>query len=308
MDPLLDEWEPTNWERFWYLVSGGDHHVNSFAFGPSELPERFMLYLDFLFQNFHWGVVLVALVGASSAVARRRSRAVGVMIAVLWLGWMFHAIEYNIFDFNLYFITSYLMVALAFAFGVAELLGAASGFVRGRSRTFGIATAGLLAVGFVVLAGAKMPGAYAANDMSGDYRGRAVIDAVAGGAAPNSTVLHHRSSLWYMVLVEKRRTDLTLIAPLPPDRQRYTDIVWPDDLDYVTTNLRYGTNDETGVTSAKIAAREGPVYILNEAGAGAQNYYDAGFEVVHVRDDVLYELVPPGYGSYTLGERTATED
>lgn len=111
-----------------------------------------------------------------------------------------------------------------------------------------------------------------------------------------------------MVLVEERRTDLTLIAPLPPDRQRYTDIVWPDDLDYVTTNLRYGTNDETGVLAAKTAARKGPVYILNEAGAGAQNYYDAGFDIVHVRDDILYELVPPGYKSYTLEERNSGDD
>lgn len=300
MNPALNEWEPTNFERFWYLVSGGDHHVNSFAFGPAEIPGRFMLYLDFLLQNFHWGVVLVAVAGGALLMARRQTRAVGVVVGALWLGWTFHAIEYNIFDFNLYFITSYLMVSVAFAYGVAELLYAARALVENRSRTLGAATAGLLAVGFVVLAGAKMPGAYAANDMSEDYRGRAVIDAVAEGAAWNSTVLHHRSSLWYMVLVEKRRTDLTLIAPLPPDRQRYTDIVWPDDLDYVTTNLRYGTNDETGITSAKIAARKGPVYILNEDSVAPWNFTDAGFDIIHVRGDILYELVSPGGASYTL--------
>ncbi|MGI8649838.1 MAG: protein O-mannosyl-transferase family [Rubrobacter sp.] len=308
MNPPLNEWEPTNFERFWYLVSGGDHHINSFAFGPAEIPGRSMLYLDFLLQNFHWGVVLIAVVGAALLIERRETRAVGVVVGALWLGWTFHAIEYNIFDFNLYFITSYLMVSVAFAYGVAELLYAARALVENRSRGLGLAAALVLGVGFALLAGVKMPGAYAENDMSEDYRGRAVIDAVAEGAAPNSTVLHHRSSLWYMVLVEKRRTDLMLIAPLPPDRQRYTDIVWPDDLDYVTTNLRYGTNDETGVTTAKIAAREGPVYILNEDSAAPWNFTDAGFDIIHARSDILYKLVPPGGTRYTLTDEESGEE
>lgn len=313
MNPPLNEWEPTNFERFWYLVSGGDHHVNSFAFGPAEIPGRFRLYLDFLFQNFHWGVILLAIVGVVLLVVRRASRPVGVVMFALWFGWMFHAIQYSIFDFNLYFITSYLMISIAFAYGVSELLGAARALMQSRPtmdsigdspvgrrpQKLGFAAFGLLAVGAVLLAGVKMPAAYIANDMSEDYRGRDVIEAVAEGAAPNAMVMHHRSSLWYMVLVEERRTDLKLADPWPPGRARYSDIVWPDDLDYVTTNLRYGTNDETGVATARAYAREGAVYILNEDSAGPWNFTDAGFEIVHARNNILYELVPPDGESYT---------
>ncbi|AHY46118.1 Protein of unknown function (DUF2723) [Rubrobacter radiotolerans] len=301
MNPPLNEWEPTNLERFWYLVSGGDHHVNSFAFGPAELPGRFALYGDFLFDNFHWGVVLVALVGAALLLARRGHRPVGAMLVVLWFGWTFHAVQYSIFDFNLYFITSYLTVALAFSYGVAELLRAAGEALSGR-RSLAVLATLVLAAGAVLLAGVRMPEARAENDLSEDYRGREVIEAVAEGAEPNSAVLHHRSSLWYMVLVEERRTDLRLADPWPPGRARYSDIVWPDDIDYVTTNLRYGTNDETGVSTAEIYARDGAVYILNEDAAAPWNFYAAGFEIVHVRDDILYELVPPGRESYTLRE------
>ena len=118
-------------------------------------------------------------------------------------------------------------------------------------------------------------------------------------AKPNATILHHRSSLWYMVLVEKRRQDITLVDPWPPGRQRYTDIVWPDDINFVTTNLRYGTNDYTGVTTAREAARAGPVYILDQDSAAPQNFWNADFNIVRVERGILYELVPPGGRTYT---------
>ena len=54
---------------------------------------------------------------------------------------------------------------------------------------------------------------YGEVDRSRDHEGRRMIEAVARNAEPGATVLHHRSPLWYMALVEKRRRDLTLIDP-----------------------------------------------------------------------------------------------
>lgn len=291
MNPPLNEWNPTNLERFWYLVSGGDHHVNSFAFGPAEIPGRFALYLDYLFQNFHWSVVMLAMVGM--VLLAVKDKAAAALVFFLWAGWTFHAIEYNIFDFNLYFITTYAMVAVMASFGVAGVLDTVGDLASRLPGFARLAAVGLVSIAFVGLAGMKLGPAYAANDMSGDYRGREVIEAVVEGAEPNSTVLHHRSSLWYMVLVEERRQDLTLADPWAPGRARYTDIVWPDDIDYVTTSLRYGTNDYTGVSTARISARDGAVYILDQDSASPWNFTNAGFDIVRLEQNILYELVPP---------------
>ncbi len=290
MGPPLNEWNPTSFDRFWYLVSGGDHHVNSFAFGPAEIPGRFALYLDYLFQNFHWGLVMLAMAGMVLLAAR--DRAAAALVLFLWAGWTFHAIEYNIFDFNLYFITTYAMVAVSASFGVAGILDAVEDVASRLPGPARLAAVGLVSIAFIGLAGMKLGPAYAANDMSEDYRGREVIEAVADNAEEGATVLHHRSSLWYMVLVEERRQDLTLADPWAPGRVRYTDIVWPDDIDRVTTDLRYGTNDYTGVSTARITARDGAVYILDQNSAAPWILRDSGFDLVRVEENTLYDLVP----------------
>jgi hypothetical protein len=134
---------------------------------------------------------------------------------------------------------------------------------------------------------------YARNDRSDDRRGRGVIEDVAKGAAPNATVLHHRSQLWYMVLVEERRLDLTLVDPFWHNRDiEYADIVWPADLDLASTDRLYGTNDFSGVTAARKAAENGPVYIIKQDDVNPSGLYEAGFRTVHV-EGALYELVAP---------------
>ena len=115
---------------------------------------------------------------------------------------------------------------------------------------------------------------------------------MADNAAPNATILHHRSNLWYMVLVE-RRQDLTLVDPFWHNRDiGYADIVWPADLDLAAANRRYGTDDFTGVTAAEKAAKTGPVYILNQADVNPAGLYDAGWHTVKVEGD-LFQLIPP---------------
>jgi hypothetical protein len=135
--------------------------------------------------------------------------------------------------------------------------------------------------------------------MSDVYRGRKEIEAVADNAAPNSTILHHRSGMWYMVLVERRRRDLTIVDPFFHNKEvAYADIVWPDDIDLATTDRRYGTDDLSGVSTAKKAAKAGRVYLLDQGSTNPRRFQNAGFEVVTVRAGLLYELVPPGREPY----------
>ena len=135
--------------------------------------------------------------------------------------------------------------------------------------------------------------AYAAHDRGGDYGGRRAIEAVAGNVQNGATVLHHRSPLWYMVLVEERRRDLTLIDPFCTSWDRHTDVIWPDQISAARAARRYGTGDTTGVEAARRAARSGGVYLLANDRARLDSFREAGFDVVPVeRDGFLYELVP----------------
>jgi hypothetical protein len=136
---------------------------------------------------------------------------------------------------------------------------------------------------------------YAAHDRSGDFGGRRTIDAVAGNVKQNATILHHRSPLWYMVLVERRRRDLTLIDPFCTSWDRHTDVVWPDQIDAAEAANRYGTADTTGVEAALKATKNGPVYLLANARSNLEPFRDAGLDVVPVGGGhLLYRLVPQG--------------
>jgi len=288
MDPPMNEWDPTTFERFWNLVSGGDHQNLLFVFGPTELPGRVLLYGEYLFQNFNWVLVMVGMTGA--AVLAFRDRKVAVFLGFLYLGWLFHALEYNIFDVQLYFLTTYAVLALFVAVGLGALLDSVREAVARSSRPARTLAVFAVSAGVVLLPLAGVGETYEKSDMSDAYRGRKTLETVAREVEKGATILHHRSELWYLVLVEKRRQDLTIIDPWFPGRVRQTDIVWPDDIDYLTTNLRWGTNDYTGVSTAFEAMKRGPVYILEQDSAAPDNFYDAGFSTRKVEGN-LFELV-----------------
>jgi hypothetical protein len=281
---------PTNLERFWYVVSGGNLRGTFFAFGPAELLDRLAFYLGHLLDNFHWGLVVAGIVGFVALILW--DRAVAALLGFLFFGWLFHAIENNIPDIQLYFIPTYLVLALTMAVGLGLLLAEAEDLLARFPRVPKGAVLGVLSVALLLL---PLPGAgsaYARNDMSEDYRGREMLEDVAENAKPNATILHHRSNLWYMVLVEKRRQDLTLVDPFYHNKNiSYADIVWPADVDLATADRRYGTDDFTGITAAKKAAQKGPVYIFDQKDDYRSDFQEAGFRTVHA-EGVLYELIP----------------
>jgi len=242
---------------------------------------------------------VAALVGFASLLVWNRPAA--GLLGFLFFGWAFYSIENDIPDIEVYFIPTYLVLALAAAVGFALLLTEAEHFLGSFPRASRGVLLGVLSVALVLLPLSGVSDAYTRNDRSGDYRGRQVIGDVAKNAAPNSTILHRRSELWYMVLVEKRRRDLTLIDPFwHNENVDYADIVWPGDLDLRATDRRYGTDDFSGVASATIAAKKGPVYAVKQDDVNFEGFYEAGFRTVHVRGS-LYRLIPPDGPSAGVG-------
>lgn len=286
---------PDNLQRFWYVVSGGDLRGGFFAFDPAELPGRASLYAEYLFADFNW--LLLAAGAAGFTAMLLRDRAGAALTAFLFLGWAFHAVQNDIVDVELYFIPTYVILAVWISTGLGTLLDEAETFLARLPETFPrTAKATSLAVLSAALLLLPLPGlreTYAQNDRSEDYRAVEIADAVAENAAPDSTVLHLRSNLWYMVLVEGRRRDLTLVDPFQGYASgRQNDVVWPGDLDPETRKRRYGLEDITGVAAARAVAEDGPVYVLAHAGLSGQPFYDAGFRTIRI-EGPLYELIPP---------------
>lgn len=292
MDAPMEANNPSNFERFWYVVSGGNLTGSFFAFGPAELPGRLLFYWGHLTDNLNPILIMVALTGAALMVAR--DRPVGLLLGFLYLGWTFYAVENDIPDVNLYFIPTYLILCLWTAVGLGALLTEAESLAGRLSPLVRRVALGLLCAALLVVPLVGVRETSAANDMSEANLGREQVDAVAEKAAPNATILHHRSSLWYLVLVERRRQDLTLVDPFLHNKNaEYADIVWPADLNLEQTDRRYGTDDFSGVTSARMAAERGPVYLLPSAYVPDPERYEAvGFEVVEVEENILYRLIP----------------
>ncbi len=141
-------------------------------------------------------------------------------------------------------------------------------------------------------------------DRSRDLEGRRILKIVAEETAPNATVLHHRSPLPYMTVVERRREDLTLISPWYPSRNPQR--VWSASgapVDEFPSAKSVGSN---GVADSRVAARTGPVYALGD-GLNICNFQNTGFSVIRVEGDLLYEIVPPDHAPYTsLEEQQGT--
>jgi Protein of unknown function (DUF2723) len=294
MDAPMDANNPSNFERFWYVVSGGNLTGSFFAFGPAGLPGRLLFYWGHLTDNLNPILIMVALTGAALMVAR--DRPVGLLLGFLYFGWAFYSIENDIPDVDLYFIPTYLILCLWTAVGLGALLTEVETLTSRLSPTARRAALGLLCVALLAVPLVGMRATSAANDMGEANLGREQVDAVAEKAAPNATVLHHRSSMWYLVLVERRRQDLTLVDPfLHNTNVEYADIVWPADLSLAETDRRYGTDDFSGVKAARIAAKKGPVYLLtSEVVPDPERYEGFGFKVVEVEKNILYRLVPKG--------------
>src|SRR5215216_5148079 len=284
MHAPLNEADPSTLWRFLLLVTGGSFLAESAEKGrhcsPSSLAlanpsTKLQLLGDHLFGQFPLFLIIV---GALAVVYLLfTDRATTVLLGTLFFGCLVQAAVYlqlGIEDFYVFLIPAFLAFGLCISAGLGVLLrGVESLAISSTAR--GILLVALSAlILFIPLSGVRE--SYAAHDRSADYGGRRVIEAVASDVQKGATVLHHRSPLWYMVLVEGRRRDLTLIDPFCTSWDRHTDVVWPEE-----------------ISAAEAARRTGPVYLLANGRARLTSFREAGYDVVPVeKDGSLYELVP----------------
>ena len=301
MEAPLNEADPSTPGRFLLLVTGGSFLAESSEEGrqcdPSALAlvgpsAKLELFGERILGQFPVALLLVGLVAAVYVLFA--DRALAALLGTLSLGCVVQSVVYlwlGIEDFYVFLIPAWLALGLCVSVGLGILVRRVENLRVGLAarRTSIIALSALMLA--LPLLGARE--AYDALDRSGDYGGRRTVEAVAQNAEEGATVLHHRSSLWYMVLVEGRRRDLTLIDPFCTSWDRHTDVVWPDPISAAEADARYGTGDTTGVAAAREAAKVGPVYVLGGKRVNLERFREAGFDAVPVGGDpMFYELVP----------------
>ena len=266
MDPAMNVEDPSNWERFKDLVTGGEFKNKMWAFGPEELPGRLSLYLDHVTGELHWAFLAAVVVGVLYTLLRDRTAF--VLLALPYGGFLFYALEYDIEDVHYYFIPTYAILSVWASVGLAAALRVASNLVPGHNpklrRTVTV-TLSLLALSIPLWG---LPASYREVDRSEDYEGRRIVKTVADNAAPDAIVLQHRGPLKYMQLVEGRRRDITVWSFVQP-------------------------NGEKEGAEAFAAIQEGRFYILYPNKGKTREFEDRGYALVPVGGGkTLYQVVP----------------
>jgi hypothetical protein len=300
MHAPLNEADPSTPWRFLLLVTGGSflaessekgRHCSPSSLALADTSTKLGVFGDHLLGQFPLILLVVGVLAAFYLLLT--DRATAVLLGALIFGCLVQAAVYlqlGIEDFYVFLIPAFLAFGLCISAGVGALLRWVESLAIG-STARGILLVALSTLMLAVPLSGVRDG-YAAYDRSGDYGGRRKIEAVAGNVEKGATVLHHRSLLWYMVLVEGRRRDLTLTDPFCTSWDRHTDVVWPSQISAAEAADHYGTDDTTGVEAARRAAGSGSVYLLANGRARLDSFREAGFDVLPVeRDRFLYELV-----------------
>ncbi|MEO6398509.1 MAG: hypothetical protein ABIP13_08580, partial [Tepidiformaceae bacterium] len=181
---------------------------------PMEvLPDRFMLYGQYVLANFGWSGIFVGFLGAA-ALALFRPRTF-MMLALLWGTHVLFFMEYRAQDLDVFFIPAHLFLAVAIGFGASVLLTAAEDV----SRRIPLSVAAPYAALVVVLAAPllfQFRENYAANDQSShteinDFY-RNVYAALPEGAVLQGSPGVGGFDTAYYQMVYDDRPDVTVLA------------------------------------------------------------------------------------------------
>jgi len=302
MEAPLDETHPTTFGRFLLLVTGWSYAIATpeekarCAVSPlvSEgFGDPMQLFAGQLSGEFAIVLMLIGVLGMLCLILADKPAA--MLLGTLFIGYLAHVLFYlerGIEDFAVFIIPAYAVFGLCISIGIGFLQSWMERLPANRP-AFRRASAIVFPILAFAVVLASVPDEYAKRDRGQDTEGRRTIETVVKNTGLNSTVLHHRSPLWYMVLVEERRQDLRLVDPFCTSWTRFDDVAWPDP----PGASRYGTPDPTGVETVREAARSGRIYILarefEQQKASFRNFQRAGFQVVPVGEDgLLYEILP----------------
>jgi hypothetical protein len=216
MNPPLNQEAPDDLGSFFHLVSGVGFADRMFVYGPAGLVAKAQQYFfDYLAHQFFCvPSLLLAAVGVVWLFLRDRPTL--AMLAFLYFGWLLYALEYGIRDVYVFYIPTYLILAVFVAAGAAAVMQGAESLAQRVPTKLGTAALIGVTAAVLVLPFGGIGQRYKAVDQSHDYVGQRTIECVAHKTQRGATVLQHRSLLNYMTLVEGRRRDLDIVEVFGP--------------------------------------------------------------------------------------------
>ena len=239
MDPPLMYANPGTWDGFWYVVLGEQFQG---SFGP--LPPAGLL-LESIWRELVRGfgaLAILALAGLLLGLFRHPRL---TTLGLLWFActWLF-AIGYANAAIERYYLVPLLVAALAIALAADAIWDVLRDLLErdGHTQTFRLGVSALV-LGLLALTVWPIADRYTRLDLSGDTRGRLIIDDTFEALEPEAVVVSwwsYSTPLWYGQHVEGRRPDVTVI----------------DDRDV----LDDGYGDTVGAIEAHLGER--PVYVI----------------------------------------------
>jgi len=201
--PLLNWGNPQTLEKLWWHISGKQFRV--WMFSSSDVARKqFNYFFEHLPLEFFYIPLIFAFIGM--IVLLWSDRRMFVVVALLFIGCVGYAINYDIHDIDSYFILAFFAVVIASSFGVVKILSQFSSSIG-----FSIAGIGLL-VGIVVQVRAN----WSEVDQSKNFLVEDYTKTILTNLPPHSIVLSYQwdyfvAASYYFQHVKKVRSDIIVL-------------------------------------------------------------------------------------------------
>ena len=280
-DPPMNWGDPRTWDRFVAHVTGRQYHHAMFHMTRAQLWKQVKNYAGFMPAQFHLAFLWLAPLGAWS-LARRHRRLFGLTLLVYLVN-VIYALNYFIYNVEIYYLPSHLMVALWIGCGLRQT-GAWLGLICRRLALRPVRRRALNALSgaaLLILPVTLLVANWSANDRHADWGSLAYAHAALAKEVlkPNTILIGEGDDgyfpLLYAHFIENQRPDVTLLAVndiLRPDHVRLTTRLAGPRL---TVRVPPGFRTQPGVTFDNRLLKQlvadnidrRPIYLLASPGA-----------------------------------------
>ena len=223
-DSLMRANMPNTWKGFYNYTLGAFPQMK-FAFTWAQVPDRIVIYLDLLRQQFSLVGVLIGIAGMWVLLFRQPKR--WWLITLMYLVHLVFFTQYRVFDLDVFFIPAHFLFALFIAVGMDWLLQAGGGWLHSRwpalVERFAVAKYALAALLVIIPAGWQLAHNWEKNDRSGDMAINDFYENVFEMLPPDSVLLGQSGvfgyDMFYWRLVYNVRPDV-LMPHLPGTNER----------------------------------------------------------------------------------------
>ncbi|MFQ6013965.1 MAG: DUF2723 domain-containing protein [Anaerolineae bacterium] len=170
-DPLMRRHSPATLEGI-YRYTLGAFPQFKFAFPLWAIPDRIVLYLDLLRQNFGLLGIVIGLYGMAEMLFQDTRRY--FLLIIMYLAHVFFFVQYRAFDLDVFFIPAHLVYVIFIGYGVyrigvyLHLLVSRWSESRAKRRGLQLLLSGLLLLALLLVVVKEVRANYEVNDYSKD--------------------------------------------------------------------------------------------------------------------------------------------